>query len=264
MQSIATIGLDIAKSVLPPTRPMAQPKRSIVDEKKIAPHIPGKACRGARTVRSAGKTSRSTRSATSMSVRRVNCCARPGASATERHCFIAQGYRTAALGPLKPRCCPKAPERKIPRSIYEDARDVARALANTTAFELSRRNRKRVEMLTSSESCDLADLDCAVRAAHKMSSRWAPLHRTSAALQNSSLDRRQQLRCAPRDRCRASAPFDQKPPPVDGRIIRARVSVRSQTTRPKPPTSATKSTQSGHRPPLNGLHLNPLPALPVC
>src|SRR6516164_6597164 len=49
--------------------------------------------------------------------------------------------------PLKPRCCPKAPERKIPRSIYEDARDVARALANTTAFEQSRRNRKRVEML---------------------------------------------------------------------------------------------------------------------
>ena len=25
--------------------------------------------------------------------------------------------------PLKPTCCPKAPERKIPRSIYQDARD---------------------------------------------------------------------------------------------------------------------------------------------
>ena len=49
---------------------------------------------------------------------------------------------------------------------------------------------------TSNASCDLADLDCAARAAHKMSSHWAPLHRTSAALQNSSLDRRQQLRCA--------------------------------------------------------------------
>jgi transposase len=49
--------------------------------------------------------------------------------------------------PLKAQCCPKAPERKIPRSIYEDARDAARALASTAAFEQSRRDRKRVEML---------------------------------------------------------------------------------------------------------------------
>jgi len=49
--------------------------------------------------------------------------------------------------PLKQKCCPKAPERKIPRSIYEDARDAARALADTEAFEQSRRDRKRVEML---------------------------------------------------------------------------------------------------------------------
>lgn len=49
--------------------------------------------------------------------------------------------------PLKPKCCPKSPERKIPRSIYEDARDAARALVDTKAFEQSRRDRKRVEML---------------------------------------------------------------------------------------------------------------------
>jgi transposase len=49
--------------------------------------------------------------------------------------------------PMKAKCCPKAPERKIPRSIYEDTRDVARALAGTAAFEQSRRDRKRVEML---------------------------------------------------------------------------------------------------------------------
>src|SRR5690348_718593 len=35
----------------------------------------------------------------------------------------------------------------IQRSIYEEARDVARALAKTEAFERSRRDRKRVEML---------------------------------------------------------------------------------------------------------------------
>jgi transposase len=49
--------------------------------------------------------------------------------------------------PLKVQCCPKAPFRRIPRSIYEEARDVARALAKTKAFEQSRRERKRVEML---------------------------------------------------------------------------------------------------------------------
>jgi len=44
-------------------------------------------------------------------------------------------------------CCPNAPHRKIPRDINEEARDVARALYETPAFEQSRRKRKRVEML---------------------------------------------------------------------------------------------------------------------
>ena len=48
---------------------------------------------------------------------------------------------------LRARCCPNMPARRIPRSIYEEARDVARALAKTKAFEQSRRDRKRVEML---------------------------------------------------------------------------------------------------------------------
>jgi hypothetical protein len=49
--------------------------------------------------------------------------------------------------PLKSKCCPKAPERRIPRSIYEEARDVARVLAKPEAFEQSRNGRKRIEML---------------------------------------------------------------------------------------------------------------------
>jgi transposase len=49
--------------------------------------------------------------------------------------------------PFKMRCCPKEPSRKILRSVYEEARDVARALAKTEAFEQSCRERKRVEML---------------------------------------------------------------------------------------------------------------------
>jgi transposase len=48
---------------------------------------------------------------------------------------------------FKAQCCPKTPFRRIQRSIYEEARDVARALAKTEAFEQSRCDRKRVEML---------------------------------------------------------------------------------------------------------------------
>jgi transposase len=48
--------------------------------------------------------------------------------------------------PLKARCCPNTPARKIPRSIHESARDLARSLAGTAAFERSRHDRKRIEM----------------------------------------------------------------------------------------------------------------------
>jgi transposase len=48
---------------------------------------------------------------------------------------------------FKARCCPNTPARKIPRSLHEGARDLARSLVGTAAFEQSRRERKRVEML---------------------------------------------------------------------------------------------------------------------
>jgi transposase len=48
---------------------------------------------------------------------------------------------------LKPRCCPNTPARKIPRSIHEGARDLARAIATTEAYVTSRRERKKIEML---------------------------------------------------------------------------------------------------------------------
>jgi transposase len=48
---------------------------------------------------------------------------------------------------LKPRCCPKEPARKVPRSIHEGARDLARDIAKTDAYVTSRRQRKKVEML---------------------------------------------------------------------------------------------------------------------
>ncbi len=58
--------------------------------------------------------------------------------ASVRHCRIC---------PLKAQCCPKTPFRRVPRSMHEEARDVARTLGRTEAFERSRHERKRVEML---------------------------------------------------------------------------------------------------------------------
>ena len=43
---------------------------------------------------------------------------------------------------LKPQCCPNAPARKIPRSIHEGARDMARDIAAIEAYVTSRRERK--------------------------------------------------------------------------------------------------------------------------
>jgi hypothetical protein len=48
---------------------------------------------------------------------------------------------------LKARCCPNTPAQRIPRSLYEGARDLARSLAGTPEFEQSQRERKKVEML---------------------------------------------------------------------------------------------------------------------
>lgn len=58
--------------------------------------------------------------------------------ASQKHCTTC---------PIKTRCCPNTPMRKIVRSIHEDARDVARRIATTPEYLQSRRQRKKVEML---------------------------------------------------------------------------------------------------------------------
>lgn len=59
-------------------------------------------------------------------------------------------YRTSLRNcgscPIKPKCCPNTPQRRIPRDINEDARDHARALMGTPEFDRSRDERKKVEM----------------------------------------------------------------------------------------------------------------------
>src|SRR5690606_32789301 len=47
---------------------------------------------------------------------------------------------------LKARCTPNMPARKIMRSIHEGARDMARNIATSDAYLVSRRQRKKVEM----------------------------------------------------------------------------------------------------------------------
>lgn len=60
-------------------------------------------------------------------------------------------YRASELDcgvcPLKQRCCPNMPARRVIRSVHESARDVARAVRQTPAYRRTRRQRKQVEML---------------------------------------------------------------------------------------------------------------------
>jgi len=60
-------------------------------------------------------------------------------------------YRASQLDcqacPLKEKCCPNTLNRKIVRSPFESARDVARAITKTEAYKQSRKERKKVEML---------------------------------------------------------------------------------------------------------------------
>lgn len=58
-------------------------------------------------------------------------------------------YRSSKLDcdpcPLKPRCCPTTPSRKIPRDVNEAARDHARSLMGTEPYCQSARARKKIE-----------------------------------------------------------------------------------------------------------------------
>ena len=63
--------------------------------------------------------------------------------------FIRYRAREKDCAPcqLKQGCSPNTPARKIMRSVHEGARDMARDIATTDAYLVSRRQRKKVEML---------------------------------------------------------------------------------------------------------------------
>jgi hypothetical protein len=61
--------------------------------------------------------------------------------------------------PLKPRCCPNAPARKILRSIHEGARYIAHGIAKTEAHHTSRPQRKKPRRATLRPRC-LSTMPC--------------------------------------------------------------------------------------------------------
>jgi transposase len=119
----------------------------LVDDKQIAPHIPVIE----KSKRTDGTFSRE--EFTFDKDRDIYTCpagkilTTTGKIVNDEQRLYRAAKRDCDICPFKVRCCPNEPMRKIPRSIHEEARDVARTLAKTEAFEQSRRDRKRVEML---------------------------------------------------------------------------------------------------------------------
>ncbi len=120
----------------------------LVEEQKIAPHVPV-------IDKSERQDGTFARSDFSYDPESDTYTCPEGKTLTTSGTVVNEGttriYRgsTFDCGPchLKEQCCPNTPARKIPRSIYEHAREVARALAGTPAYERSRQGRKRIEML---------------------------------------------------------------------------------------------------------------------
>lgn len=119
----------------------------LVDEKRIAPHVPV----WDKSVHHDGTFSRSDFVFDSENNRYI-CPAgkqlKPAQRSQKKNPFR---YRASLYDcqvcQLKPMCCPNMLIRKIDRSPQEPARDVARAIGKTEAYRQSRRERKKVEIL---------------------------------------------------------------------------------------------------------------------
>ena len=118
----------------------------LVEEKQIAPHIPV----FDKSKREDGTFSREDFRYDEASDTYTCPAGKPLTTTGRINAGDAIFYRSSMVDcakcDLKLRCCPKSPFRRVPRSIYEHARDVARSWVGTEAFEQSRRERKRIEM----------------------------------------------------------------------------------------------------------------------
>jgi hypothetical protein len=78
----------------------------------------------------------------------VACVQEPRTHITKADTIIYRSSQSdCSTCPMKQRCCPSIPTRKIVRSIHESARDVAREIRSTVQYQRSRHQRKKVEML---------------------------------------------------------------------------------------------------------------------
>ena len=120
----------------------------LVDEQKITPHVPV-------IDKSERQDGTFSRSDFSYDPEADTYSCPEGKTLTTSGRIVNDGTNRLYLGStfdcgpchLKERCCPNTPARRITRSIYEHAREVARSLRGTPAFERSRQGRKRIEML---------------------------------------------------------------------------------------------------------------------
>ena len=119
----------------------------LVQDKKIQPHIPV----WDKSERHDGSFSRSDFSFDSVHDR-YECPAgklltTTGRSTSEDTLLYRASKLDCESCPLKSKCCPNTPSRRITRSIHETARDVARAISTTDEYQRSRNERKKVEVL---------------------------------------------------------------------------------------------------------------------
>lgn len=127
----------------------------LVNKQRIEPHIPvidksgrddGTFARSDFTYDQAADTYRCPAGKTLKRNRRAFRTTRPNAPPDDTYRYRASKADCDACTP-KSRCSPNTPARKVTRSIYEGARDIAREIAKTDAYVTSRRERKKVEML---------------------------------------------------------------------------------------------------------------------
>lgn len=119
----------------------------MVDEKGIEPHVPV----WDKSARTDGSLSRSDftwdEQANVYRCPGGNTLRTTGRVTRDNTLIYRSKNRECAGCALKSTCCPNTPQRKITRSVYEAAREVARRIAETPAYQQSRRDRKKVEML---------------------------------------------------------------------------------------------------------------------
>lgn len=127
----------------------------MVDEKKIEPHVPvwDKTQRDDETLSSSDfewdERANEYRCPQGQPLRSEwRAFKRPRTHITKANTIIYHASQAACSQcPIKARCCPNTPRRKIARSIHESARDFARNIAKTDSYRQSRKDRKKVEML---------------------------------------------------------------------------------------------------------------------